>query len=77
MFSMKYALSYERLKKETLYNCVRMSAYNTEIYLDGLAIESLDYKELFSKYKGKTNVIFLVDPPYLSTEVGTYRITGN
>ncbi|SHG97940.1 Site-specific DNA-adenine methylase [Flavobacterium fluvii] len=73
MFSMKYVLSCEQLAKETLYNCVRMSEYNTDNYLDGVVIESLDYKELFSKYQDSTNVVFLVDPPYLSTDVGTYK----
>ena len=73
MFSMKYVLSYEQLAKETMYNCVRMSDYNTENYLEGVVIESLDYKELFSKYQDNPNVVFLVDPPYLSTDVGTYK----
>ena len=73
LFSMKYVQSYNQLEKETLYNCVRMSDYNTDGYLDGLTVESMDYKILFEKYKEANNVIFLVDPPYLSTEVGTYK----
>ncbi len=73
LFSMKYVQSLKELEKETLYNCVRMSEYNVDNYLDGLTIESIDYKELFEKYKDQQNVIFLVDPPYLSTEVGTYK----
>jgi hypothetical protein len=73
LFSMKYVQSYTQLEKETLYNCIRQSDYNTDNYLDGVVVESLDYKELFSKYQDKTNVVFLVDPPYLSTEVGTYK----
>ena len=73
LFSMKYVQSYKELEKETLYNCVRMSEYVTDGYLDGLTVESADYKELFTKYKDYRDVIFLVDPPYLSTEVGTYK----
>jgi 16S rRNA G966 N2-methylase RsmD len=73
LFSMKYVQSYAQLEKETLYNCVRLSEYNADNYLDGVVVESLDYKELFSKYQDKTNVVFLVDPPYLSTDVGTYK----
>ena len=73
LFSMKYVQSYNQLEKETLYNCVRMSDYNVDGYLDGLTVESMDYKVLFEKYKEANNVIFLVDPPYLSTEVGTYK----
>jgi hypothetical protein len=41
--------------------------------LDGLEVVSQCYKELFSKYKDLPNVVFLVDPPYLSTEAGTYK----
>ena len=73
LFSMKYVKSYDELAKETLYNCVRMNDYNAENYLEGVVIESLDYKELFAKYQDLKNVLFLVDPPYLSTEVGTYK----
>lgn len=73
LFSMKYVQSFKELEKETLYNCVRMSDYTTDGYLNGLTIESSDYKVLFEKYKVADNVVFLVDPPYLSTEVGTYK----
>ena len=73
MFSMKYVLSYQQLEKETLYNCVRNSDYNVDNYLDGLIIESIDYKELFIKYRDSEKVIFMVDPPYLSTDVGSYK----
>lgn len=73
LFSMKYALSYEQLEKETLYNCIRLSNYNADNYLDGIEIVSLDYKELFNQYKNLPNVVFLVDPPYLSTDASTYK----
>jgi hypothetical protein len=73
LFSMKYVLSFEQLKKETLYNTVRQSSYTAAGYLDGLEVVSLDYQELFNKYKDFPNVVFLVDPPYLSTETGTYK----
>lgn len=73
MFSMKYALSFEQIEKETLYNCVRQSDYDAKGYLDGLEVVSKCYKELFAKYKDLPNVVFLVDPPYLSTDAGTYK----
>ena len=44
------------------------------VYLEGLTIESCDYRELYEKYKDEPNVVFIVDPPYLSTEVGTYKM---
>lgn len=73
LFSMKYVQSYEVLAKETLYNCVRSNPYIVDNYLEGLTVESADYKELFEKYKASPKVVFLVDPPYLSTEVGSYK----
>ena len=39
-----------------------------------MTIESCDYRELYEKYKDEPNVVFIVDPPYLSTEVGTYKM---
>jgi hypothetical protein len=73
LFSMKYVLSFESLQKETLYNTVRQSSYDATGYLDGLEVVSQCYKELFTKYKDLSNVVFMVDPPYLSTEAGTYK----
>lgn len=75
MFSMKYKLSIAEMRKEALYNNIRKSDYPvSNDYLEGITIVSCDYKELFAQYKDKTNVVFLVDPPYLSTEVGTYNM---
>ena len=77
LFSGKYATSLLDLEKETLYNRVRKSAiYNAKDYLVGLHVVKSDYKELFSKYKGKPNVVFLIDPPYLSTDTKSYSSNG-
>lgn len=75
LFSMKYALSLDKLKKETLYNNVRLNDYpSCEDYLDGLEVTSCDYRCLYEQYKDTPGVVFLIDPPYLSTEVGTYNM---
>ena len=74
MFSMKYATSLDEMKQEDFYNEIRQSDYNAEGYLDGLEIVSCDYKELVTKYRNMQDVVYLVDPPYLSTEVGTYKM---
>ena len=75
LFSMKYKLSISEMKKEALYNNIRKSDYPIATdYLEGISIVSCDYKELFNRYKDMSNVVFLVDPPYLSTEVGTYNM---
>lgn len=75
MFSMKYCLSIEEMRKETLYNTIRKTDYSLcSDYLDGLTIVSADYKQVFNQYKNTPGVVFLVDPPYLSTDVGTYNM---
>ena len=75
MFSMKYKMSIEGMRGETLYNNVRKYGYEPcRDYLAGLEIVSCDYRELFEQYKDTPEVVFLVDPPYLSTDVGTYRM---
>ncbi len=73
LFSMKYVQSFEALLKETMYNTMRQSDYTADGYLDDIEVINLDYKELFAKYKDLPNVVFLVDPPYLSTDVSTYK----
>ncbi len=75
MFSMKYRLSVPEMRKEALYNNIRKADYPLcEDYLDGIEVVSCDYKELFEQYKDVPGVVFLVDPPYLSTDVGTYTM---
>lgn len=75
LFSMKYVSTIEEMRKETLYNNIRKSDYlPCPDYLQGIEVVSCDYKELFEQYKDVPNVVFLVDPPYLSTEVGTYNM---
>ncbi len=73
LFSMKYVLSLNDLKKETLYNRVRITPIpSADGYLQGLEVVSVDYKKLFKKYKDYESVVFLIDPPYLSTDCSTY-----
>ena len=75
LFSMKYKTSIDGLDKETLYNKVRRANYDLcNDYLDGLTIASEDFTTLFNRYKDVSNVVFFVDPPYLSTDVGTYTM---
>ena len=75
MFSMKYATEFADLQRETLYNNIKALNYPLcPDYLDGLTITSCDYKELFEKYKNVPDVVFLVDPPYLSTDCKTYKM---
>lgn len=72
-FSMNYGFSLEDFIDNTLYNVLRKSNYPTASdYLKDVEITRLDYKILFAKYKDLDNVVFLVDPPYLSTDSATY-----
>ena len=74
LFSSQYATCYEDLKRETFYSKVRKSDYDASGYLDGIEVVHQDYKALFDDYKDIPAVLFLVDPPYLSTDVGAYRM---
>ena len=75
MFSMKYATTLAEFEKETLYNNIRTTDYAPcPEYLDGLTVVSEDYKDVFKRYKDVPGVVFLVDPPYLSTDSKSYRM---
>ena len=71
----RYLLSLDAIRKEGLYNKIRTTDFAPAgDYLEGLTVTSADYREVFAQYKDEPNVVFLVDPPYLSTEAGTYRM---
>jgi len=74
MFSARYVLNFKGLVKEKLYNNVKIQDYNIDVnfYLAGLEIVHVDYKMLFNQYKDMPYVLFIVDPPYLSTDTKTY-----
>lgn len=73
LFSMNYATNYADLAKQTMYNVVRKNNYEpAPDYLSGVDIVSMDYQQLFDRWKHVPGVVFLIDPPYLSTDCGTY-----
>lgn len=75
LFSMQYANGFAELEKETLYNNIKATDYpDCSDYLDGLTITSCDYRDLFEQYKDDPSVVFLVDPPYLSTDSKSYKM---
>ncbi|MBD8348566.1 DNA adenine methylase [Dysgonomonas sp. HGC4] len=75
LFSSKYVTDLKELKSETLYNNIKASDYdvNSTEYLAGLDIVKCDYRQLYNQYKDVSHVLFLVDPPYLSTDTKTYQ----
>ncbi|MCT4613575.1 MAG: hypothetical protein N4A49_01720 [Marinifilaceae bacterium] len=76
MFSMNYGKTLEDFQKSTLYNCIRQSDYNAAGYLIGVEVVRKDYKEIYNIYKDYPNVVFIVDPPYLSTDSSSYNSDG-
>lgn len=71
LFSGKYAVNYEQFAKETFYNRIKMTDYDSVGYLTGVERVQDDYREVYERYKSRSTV-FLVDPPYLSTDTSTY-----
>ena len=73
LFSMNYVTEKEDFAKQTFYNNVKQSDYNADGYLEGVNRVKKDYRDLFAEFRNKKDVVFLLDPPYLSTDVSTYN----
>lgn len=76
LFSMNYAASFKGFLNESLYNKVRLSDYDASGYLHGVNVIRDDYRAVFGQFKDVPKVVFLVDPPYLSTDTATYGSNG-
>lgn len=73
-FAMNYGLKLEDFTNDTLYNKIKKSNYDlANDYLKGIEVMQEDYRVLYEKYSSDKNVIFLIDPPYLSTDSKTYK----
>lgn len=73
LFSMNYANTFDELTTSTMYSKVKISDYDASGYLDGVEVVRDDYKSIYSKFKDLPGVVFLIDPPYLSTDCQTYQ----
>ncbi len=73
LFSGKWAKNYDQLSQHTMYNSIKQSDYTVEGYLDGLGIVHEDYRDLFAQHKDNKRTLFLLDPPYLSTDCVSYE----
>ncbi|MRJ11706.1 DNA adenine methylase [Ornithobacterium rhinotracheale] len=72
-FSMNYGTELKHFTHDSLYNTIRKTNFDeASDYLAGIEVVSEDYRHLFQKYKDLDNVVFLADPPYLSTDTATY-----
>lgn len=76
LFSMNYAKNFKTFVEQGFYNRIRTTDFPcADGYLDGIIIVRCDYKQLFEQYRDK-DVIFLIDPPYLSTDTSSYNSEG-
>lgn len=74
LFSGNHANSLEKLINEPFYNRIRKSNYElAETYLEGVDTVRQDYRVLYEQCKGIDGAVFIIDPPYLSTDVSSYR----
>lgn len=73
LFSGKWAKSLDDMRKHPFYNGIRQSDYDAEGYLDGLEVVSMDYRKLFALHRENPRALFILDPPYLSTDCGMYE----
>lgn len=73
LYSGQFATSLETLSKHLFFKHVRQTPYSAEGYLDGLDVTCKDFRELFEEYKNHEKVLFLLDPPYLQTDMDTYH----
>ena len=73
LFSGKWVTSLAELRRHTMYNRVRPGAYECDGYLEGLEVVHMDYRDLFERERGNNRALFVLDPPYLTTECGMYE----
>ncbi len=74
LFSGRVSKSIDELRKGQMYNNLVSGEYDCTGYLDGLEVTHLDYRELFAKHKDNRRALFILDPPYLNTDVGQYEV---
>ena len=73
LFSGKWVTNLEELRKHTMYNRVKPGGYECDGYLDGLDVVHQDYRAVFEQHKSNSRALFVLDPPYLTTERGQYE----
>ena len=75
LFSGKYKTDYDGISSETMYNRIKLSDYDASGYLEGVEVVRDDYKKIYKQYKHTKNIVWLIDPPYLSTDTTSYSKT--
>ena len=72
LFSGKYATTFEALAKDGFYAKVTQTPYNADGYLKGVERRQTDYRNLITEFEHTQNIVFILDPPYLSTDISSY-----
>lgn len=76
LFSGNHVTSLHEFERVALYQRMRSGDFAPAAgYLDGLTIAHADYREVFARYKDEPRAVFLLDPPYLCTDVKSYAMT--
>ena len=73
LFSGQFATNHKQLSQHSFFNNLRIYPISAEGYLDGLEVTCKDYHELFEEFKDDGNVLSLLDPPYLQTDMDSYN----
>lgn len=72
LYSPNYVSNINDLVGKTLY-CKRIAGvYDASGYLDDIEIVRMDWKDLYNLYKDETNILFIADPPYMTTDCKLY-----
>lgn len=72
MFSMHYMHTYKDITGEMLYNNVVLGDYEVDGYLDGVEVVRMDWRDLVGRYRGRRDVVLVLDPPYMLTDTSGY-----
>lgn len=79
LFSGNFACNYDEFSKSTFYfsGGNKKKYYSANGYLDGLIIERDDFLKIYKKYEKNKNVVLVLDPPYLYTDISSYTADWN
>ena len=77
LFSGQQADSLDDLCRKSMYNCIRRNDYPcAEGYLDGIDVVAESYRTLLPQHINNPNTLLVLDPPYVCTKQGAYRLAG-
>lgn len=74
LFSCKEVDNFREFIQENWYHRLRKTDIEpVDGYLDGIEITSCDYRQLLAAHTDNPQALFVLDPPYLMTQQGSYR----